>query len=290
MPGKQNDADKRGYLLENFRLFHPMGLETDTFPYHYHEFHKILVFLSGSLTYLVEGRKYVLRPGDLLLIPAHAIHQPIIDPNTPYDRILLWVQTQPLEALGIDGCFSRTRQENSYLLPRELYDYPRLWGLLRDLERAVRGEAYRDDVLSHALFQQIMVLLCRWRSEAAPELLRQAPAVDAKVEEILEYINGNLTGDLSIDALSARFYLSRSRLMHRFRRVTGCPIYQYVLQKRLILAARLLQQGCGVGEAAARSGFTDYSSFLRSFRRAYHVPPGAYCRAGADKLSEEEIQ
>ena len=89
MPGKQNDADKRGYLLENFRLFHPMGLETDTFPYHYHEFHKILVFLSGSLTYLVEGRKYVLRPGDLLLIPAHAIHQPIIDPNTPYDRILL---------------------------------------------------------------------------------------------------------------------------------------------------------------------------------------------------------
>ena len=99
---------------------------------------------------------------------------------------------------------------------------------------------------------------------------------DAKIDEILRYINGNLTADLSVDELGQRFYLSRSWLMHRFKSITGCPIHQYVLQKRLILAAQLLREGESVGEAAQRSGFTDYSAFLRAFRRAYGVSPREY--------------
>ena len=99
---------------------------------------------------------------------------------------------------------------------------------------------------------------------------------DAKIDEILRYNNDNLPADLSVDELGQRFYLSRSWLMHRFKSITGCPIHQYVLQKRLILAAQLLREGESVGEAAQRSGFTDYSAFLRAFRRAYGVSPREY--------------
>ena len=79
-----------------------------------------------------------------------------------------------------------------------------------------------------------------------------------------------------MDALSERFYLSRSWLMHRFKDITGCPVHQYVLQKRLICAAQLLRRGESVGEAVRLSGFADYSAFLRAFRRAYGVSPREY--------------
>lgn len=276
MPGNGTAADKRGYLREEFRLFHPKGREENAFPYHYHEFHKMLLFLSGSLSYLVEGRTYTLRPGDLLLVPAHAIHQPIIDPESVYDRMVLWIQPKALEKQGLDACFRTCSRTGRYLLTREQYNYPELSKLLRSLEVAERGEDLQDDVLSDALLRQILVQLCRATAGARSAPGQARTVSDPKINEILDYINGNLNKNLSIDALSSRFYLSRSRLMHLFKQVTGCPIHQYVLQKRLILAAQLLLDGCSVASAAEESGFYDYSAFLRAFRRAYNVPPGSY--------------
>ncbi len=118
-----------------------------------------------------------------------------------------------------------------------------------------------------------MVQLNRWVLRKSPEVRESNARSDAKIDEILRYINDNLTADLSVDELGQRFYLSRSWLMHRFKSITGCPIHQYVLQKRLILAAQLLRREESVGEAAQRSRFTDYSAFLRAFRRAYGVSP-----------------
>lgn len=60
--------EKRGYLLEDFRLFHlrdSRGTKVDS---HYHEFCKLLMLISGSGGYVVEGRRYLLQPGDLVLI------------------------------------------------------------------------------------------------------------------------------------------------------------------------------------------------------------------------------
>ena len=54
-------ADKRGYLKEPFRLFQLKDRDSGAFAYHYHEFHKLILFLSGEVTYRVEGRGYALK-------------------------------------------------------------------------------------------------------------------------------------------------------------------------------------------------------------------------------------
>lgn len=268
-----DQADKRGYLKEPFRLFHLKDRESGTFAYHYHEFHKLILFLSGGVTYRVEGRGYELKGGDLLLIPAHAIHQPVIGTDAPYARIILWIQPEALERKGLGGCFDRCREQNAYLLDRGRYNQDKLLGLLRGLEDSVDDGGFGAGVLAESLFLQLMVWVNRWVLHWEPELRESAVRSDAKIDEILEYINRNLTADLSVEELGRRFYLSRSWLMHRFKAITGCPIHQYVLQKRLILAATLLREGESVGEAARSSGFADYSTFLRCFRKAYGVAP-----------------
>ena len=267
-----DSADKRGYLTEPFRLFHLRDCSTKDIPYHYHEFHKLILFLSGELTYRVEGRGYELKTGDLLLIPAHAIHQPVIG-DKPYERSILWIQPEALHQQELDVCFDRCHQQNAYLLSRDGYDRPWLQAQLQELERALKDDQFGSQVLAQSLFNQLMVSVNRWVLEREPEQREQAVRSDPKIDEILQYINQNLTADLSAEALCGRFFLSRSWLMHRFKAVTGCPIHQYVLQKRLILAAQLLRNGESVGAAAAKSGFRDYSAFLRAFRKAYAVSP-----------------
>ena len=88
MDYSQYTLEKTGYLKEEFRLFHINDRTDREFSYHYHDFHKIIVFLSGKVTYHIEGKAYHLKPRDILLVSQGAIHKPEIDPSVPYERYI----------------------------------------------------------------------------------------------------------------------------------------------------------------------------------------------------------
>ena len=45
---EQPGYEKRGYLREDFRLFHLTASMTETVGWHYHAFHKLCVYLGGD--------------------------------------------------------------------------------------------------------------------------------------------------------------------------------------------------------------------------------------------------
>ena len=79
-------TEKTGYLEQDFRLFHIKDQTKREFSYHYHDFHKVIIFLSGKAAYHIEGKSYYLKPWDILLVNRHAIHKPEIDFSVPYER------------------------------------------------------------------------------------------------------------------------------------------------------------------------------------------------------------
>ena len=95
-----------------------------------------------------------------------------------------------------------------------------------------------------------------------------------KISAALSFINENLTSSLSVDELAAMCYLSRYHFMRLFKSQTGCTVHNYIRQKRLVLAARLIREGVGAQSAAAECGFTDYSAFHRAFTKTFGVSPG----------------
>ena len=96
---------------------------------------------------------------------------------------------------------------------------------------------------------------------------------DPKIERALSYINEHLSEDLSVDTLAGQVYISKYHFMRRFKELTGCSVHQYITQKRLLAAARLLRAGVSAQNACARCGFQDYSAFQRAFRRQFGMTP-----------------
>ena len=82
---------KSGYLNSPFRLFYLEDLPGREYTYHYHDFHKLLIFLNGTVSYRVEGREYDLKPGDQVLIPAGEIHCPVVHPSATYTRLIAYI-------------------------------------------------------------------------------------------------------------------------------------------------------------------------------------------------------
>ena len=64
----RSEVGKRGYLDRDFRLVHLKDSLAQKIDYHYHEFDKLVIFLGGKVTYVVEGVTYFLKPWDIVLI------------------------------------------------------------------------------------------------------------------------------------------------------------------------------------------------------------------------------
>ena len=76
-------------MTERYFEFHHTYNETPpTVEFHQHPFYEIFFFLSGNVNYIIEGKNYSLRPGDVLLTSSSDIHRPDIHPGKPYERLL----------------------------------------------------------------------------------------------------------------------------------------------------------------------------------------------------------
>lgn len=273
-----NSGDqKRGYLNSDFEFFHLKDMKDIQFEYHYHDFSKIIIFISGNVTYLIEGKAYRLKPWDILFVGSNQIHKPVIDPTIPYDRAAIWVKPGFLENHSRESdmltCFHLTAERNVNLLRLEPNENKYVQALLSKLEEACKTGGFGSDVLKNAIFLQLIVILTR-------ELLGNSGTkeisdivTDADIQKILNYINANIDADLSIDALADRFYLNRYHLMHKFKQQTGFTVHGFVLQKRLLRADRLIRTGTPPVDACGMSGFNDYSNFVRAYKKLFGTSP-----------------
>lgn len=281
-------APNKGYLFENFRLFHLRDRRAQQVEPHYHEFDKAVVFYSGSVDYIIEGVTYSLQPGDILFVRHNAIHKPVIRPDADYERAVLWIRPGFLESrsggeVPLGTCFdlSLERRACLYRPPAEVRS--RVRRLISEMETALGESRFGSALLAECCFMQLMVEFNRCVLEEAP---LQPKDVDPKIDEALRYINNNLSADLSVDALAAMCYLSRYYFMRRFKESTGYTVHNYICQKRLAAAAEALEDGLSVTEAALGAGFAEYSSFLRAFKKMYGCTPGEYLRRRGDMDSK----
>ena len=275
----RSEIGKRGYLEQDFRLVHLKDSLAQRIDYHYHEFDKLVFFLGGKVAYVVEGVTYFLQPWDIVLVQHNMIHRPMIDASEPYERAVLWLGRDWLEARSdpgeaLDACLDRSRESGFHLLRAGEEGRLAYARAIQQLEEALRSQEFGARRMADTLCQQLLIAVDRdiLRSRTAQEE-KDSYRVDPKIEEILHYIAAHLEEELTVDALAGRFYLSRYYLMHRFKEVTGYTLHQYISQKRLVWAGELIRSGMPVMKAAEQAGFSEYSTFLRAFRGTFHMSP-----------------
>lgn len=272
MDYSQYNLEKTGYLKEDFRLFHINDQTKKDFSYHYHDFHKIIVFISGKVTYHIEGKAYHLKPRDILLVSQGAIHKPEIDPSVPYERYIFWIRDD-LSCQELNTCFQKANDRSFNLVRADSALQERLKDLLPEIEQTLQNEHFGDPVLRNALFTQFMIYINRifLRTSSSPD--KKTYSSDTQVEQLLKYINRNLSENLSIDQLANRFFFSKYHMMRKFKNETGYTIHNYITCKRLLMARSLISQGMPVMKAAQASGFHDYTTFVRAYKKQFGKAP-----------------
>ncbi len=275
--------EKTGYLREPFRLFHLKDSYGGEMQLHYHDFYKIIVFYGGNVTYMIEGRSYVLEPGDIVLVNRFDIHKPTIDNAVPYERTVLYISGQCLEGSRRENydsmlCFSQAAEKKSYVLRVKAFADTEAGRLLARMEAGKKRYGWeREMALLFELFLLAVNRLCL--EEETEKRSRPGAIYNPKVMDLLAYLREHLFEEIPIDGLAETFYISKYHMMRLFKQETGYTIHRYVTEKRIAAAKEKLLNGLSAAKVSEECGFQDYSTFLRAFQSCVHMTPTAFAEA-----------
>ena len=275
---EEGSISRAGYLRESYHYFHLRDTAGQELDFHFHEFDKIVLLLSGKVDYTVEGSTYALKPWSVLLIKHHTIHRALIDKSEPYERIIIYLDGKyfgrSMPGTGLTDCFDQADKSGEHLLRPTEQQRRAIAQVLADYERAAEDSGFGAEALRETYIIQLLIYIGRMTAAEGPG----EKQYDPKIRRALSYINENLGGELSVEQLAEQVYLSKYHFMRLFKAQTGSSVHAYVRQKRLLHAARLIREGMPVSKAAAESGFGDYSSFHRAFRESFGISPGSLKR------------
>lgn len=243
------------------------------FQMHVHDQCELLYFLSGDACCMIESTAYPMDPHTLLITRPMEAHKMNILSGRPYERFVLNFDPALLQEVDPAGRLMRPfadrplGQLNRYtpadfgnLVPLDLF-----WAMSRE---GLTAEERRTDLLIYLypLLGQLEQAFYQKRQQAP--CTRSGPAA-----QIVDYVNRHLFENLSVEGLSARFFLSPSQLERVFHRATGSSVWRYILRKRLAAARQQLLRGQPAAAVCHACGFRDYSAFYRAYVREYGASP-----------------
>ena len=272
----------------DFEIFHYFDASPCNVKLHHHDFFEIYYLLGGPMDYIVEGNRFTLLPGDMLLISPLDLHRPDPRERQDFERIVLWISMPYLAILAqsIPGLIptlmtqTATGRQLSFSDKERSCGEPMLFSLIE--EQIDHPPASRE--MSRAMLTVLLIFIQRRLMSLpsrkpvpsnAPRSRRDSatPLLPAPLYDIFEYIDTHLDEDLTLSSLSERFFQDANTLSRKFKREVGVTVCDYIRKKRLALARVKMSQGMSATQAGATSGFSDYSSFFRAFKAEYGVNP-----------------
>ena len=208
--------------------------------------------------------------GDIDIVPADT--SCVWEPNGPDSALVVGIDSDVLATAAEELGLNRNQLEviNRFQI-RDAQIEHICWALKAEMEGGYPTGRIFLDSLATAL---ATALVRRHSSLAALPIPSSARMSGHRLRQALSYIEDNLKGELSLSEIAHVAGVSVSHLKTTFRQLTGSPIHQYVIQRRVERAAILLAQGKrSISEVAQETGFAHQSHLAKHMQRILGCSP-----------------
>ena len=261
----------------NLRLY--INKEVEDYPMHWYTDIEIIMALENEYTIVIDKIKYVINPGDIIMIPSGEIHELYAPPSGK--RLIILVDNSILSSMN--GLESISNSFYPCIVVRQEADA--CHKQLADILKKITDEYFRRAPLCQAsiysLFLSFFVIIgrnCLGRDRSISSIRRnkQHQYID-KFLSVCKYINEHCTEDITVDKLAAMAGFSKYHFSRLFYEFSGVTYYEYLMKRRIMHAERLLcDPNLSIVEVAMQSGFNSLATFNRNFRAIKKCTPSAY--------------
>lgn len=261
------------YTRENY----PVGL-------HFHDYYELLIIEGGDVRYVCESTSYLPRYGDVILIPPGKLHMSMINADsTTYSRYVFYFYKHAFDALGCAALLDflqRSEQENRVVTSLGMRRMEELTALLSQLDTALKSDAPQERALMLGLILQIFYLL----NKPAEERAQHEAYFPQNVLDIQHYLDAHFAEVSTVSQVAEHFFYSREYVSRLFKKYLNTTVANYVLQRRIVYAQRLIEANVPLLDVCYQVGFGSVSSFIRAFQSVTGMTPSKYRRALLERV------
>ncbi|MCR5032468.1 MAG: AraC family transcriptional regulator [Lachnospiraceae bacterium] len=221
---------------------------------------------SGEGYFTVNGRRTKVSTGACFFIDCRESYAHESPDDSPWE--LLWIH--------FNGASSREYYEYFTSLSGNIF-YPgnpeeiiHIFGQLLSVNK--NKEEYYELVTSSLIVQLLTALITTAKSGEKP-----ADSTSDKLTQVRRYLSDHYKEKVSLDDLSAAFFISKYHLCREFKKKYGESITDYIRNKRITQAKEQLRfSDLHIGEIAAECGVPDVNYFVKQFKIAEGMTPSDY--------------
>lgn len=229
---------------------------------HCHPYYEVLFVIKGSVQLNIEGYTAVLYENSGIIIEPLKYH--IVTGNqTDYHRLILWFEDQDVPE-GMRALFADNAKISSVFASPDLTELFQRYIMV--LEK--NDSAYL--ALQNAIFIEIVYALSL---DQRNPLSLSGNKADNRLRRIIDYVDRNLTKELRLADIAAAVYMSESAVCHLFKDEMKTSLKKYIIEKKMMYARSLIQQGINPGAAAISCGYKNYASFYKMFCKIVKKSP-----------------
>lgn len=178
--------------------------------------------------------------------------------------------TKPIENIVFDDavCF------NNFCIVTDCRSiYPKLQRIVKEYSRKLQ---YHKEQSSSILFTILTNILRKYQNNSGFENRFD-------INEIVKYINEHYSENLDNITLSKKFHFHPNYISSEFKKYTGKPLHQYLLETRILMAVSIIESGNkNISEIANLIGFSDSNYFTRYFKKIMGTTPGKFIKSFTD--------
>lgn len=241
---------------------------------HFHEYCEIILVTEGHAIIEINGYDYEVKKGDVVVYNPYDIHSEKSINSKSFEFVFFAIDKFEIKNLK-KNCLVPDDCKRIYSTG-ESYDMLHLI-LNRMLTEIDEKKRYYGEILKELSRTALMYII---RVILADEHPINPYYTDNTLNLALEYIENNISGDLSLDTIAANCFVSKYYLSHLFAGYKNMSIGRYVLECRINNAKDLLvATDKKVAEIGEMVGFNDSGYFCKVFKKEAGCTPLEYRKA-----------
>lgn len=247
---------------------------------HIHPYYEVYFFPEENTSIFIQNKIYKLWKDDVVILPPEILHRVIIhNPSETYRYFSFRISREYYDKLlqlskDYEYIIQSALERQQYIYHNTQVEFCSIQSQILYLLEEIYGDQYGKETKIFIGICDLILLLNRIAyKQNHPQKIKEEQNL---YRNILEYINNNLSRELSLEYLAGEFLVSKYHIAHIFKKNTGISIHQYIMKKRLTACKKAILSNLSISKAYLMFGFKDYSSFYRAFKKEFGISPKEY--------------
>lgn len=272
---QNNNTELVDFVPEShIRIWYNVQLEG--YPSHHHSAAEVIICMQSNYIVIVNSVHYTLHPGDILIIPPHAIHK-LICP-TPGIRFVFLMNLDPYTSFQDYKAMQPMFLNAQLISPETTRHYESLYNnFAKMIEIYFKNDIFWETDVFALFFKNMSICAKDYFGSQNASI---PPAVQKehydKFSNLLIYINEHYADDLNLEDTAAIVGFSKFHFSRLFKQYTNTTFYDYLCKKRITRAQEMLAENFSITTIAYQTGFNTPSAFCRCFKKHTGYTPSEF--------------